>query len=184
VTLRLHRHQSELPTNQSRRHHHHQYSTCNLRSTTMKGLQAWAIDLYLNSNSNHTTVLVVITMLRQARLISLSTLLFLPLCEFLLSVQNQLGCQQLLDTGSCLSLVFELKLGCTRISSANTFLGPPSLSNSCMWHHSIHRLPHHQHPCHLRGHRHATPRRLHRPCTGPKKTKCLLESHSTPLTRS
>lgn len=184
MTLRLHRHHFELPTSQRcRRHHHHQYSICNLRSTTTRGLQAWIIDLYPNSNSSLTTVPVVITMLRQARLTSLSILLSLPLCEYLLSVQNQPDSQQLSHIGLRLSLVFELELGCTRILSANTFLGPPSLSNSCMWH-RIRYLPHHQHPCHLRGHRRAMPRRLHRPRTGLKKTRCLRESHSIPLTRS
>jgi len=73
----------------------------------MRGLQAWTIDLYLNSNSSHTTVLVVITMLRQARLISLSTLLSLPPCEYFLLIVNRPNCQQLFDIGSCLSRVFD-----------------------------------------------------------------------------
>jgi hypothetical protein len=121
MILRLHHHrrrqQSELPTSQ-RRHRRPQYSTSNLRLTPTKGPQATTINQYPNSNNSLTTVLVAITMLRQAQITSPSTLLPLP-------------------------------------------LWPPSLSNSCMWHSSIpvrRRLPHHRHPCRLRGHRRALPR--------------------------
>jgi hypothetical protein len=161
TTLRLHHHrrrqQSELPTSQ-RRHRRPQFSTSNLRLTPTKGPQATTINQYPNSNNSLTTVLVAITMLRRAQITSPSTLLPLPLCEYFLLVKTIQLVNHTFNTEVCPSRV--LKAGMHSEPSANVFTGPPSLSNSCMWHSSIpvRRLPHHRHPCRLRGHRRALPR--------------------------
>jgi hypothetical protein len=72
----LHLHQSERLTNRRPRRPRH--SICNLRQTTMRDPQPTIINRYLNSNSSLTIPLVAITMLHQARITSLSTLLSLP----------------------------------------------------------------------------------------------------------